>query len=130
MTVSIGMSTGAALNPAKIVGPGLIGKAYWAQVPYLIGIFGGTLLSGLLCEFILFKKIDSPGEIQDAKSEGYERELPSYAGDVSMNSDITDVRDDRELENSSDSDGSLDLGAVNVSQVISQFSDDDYDQVM
>lgn len=126
MTVSIGPSTGAALNPAKIIGPGFIGKAYWAQVPYLIGIFGGTLLGGILCEFVLFKRVESSGDPRDEDSK-YERELPMTARGDGLTEGI---RDDREVESGSNS-GSSDLGeGFDVSQVISQFSDDDHDEVM
>lgn len=85
ITASFGPATGAPINPAKILGPALAGKAYWAMIPYLIGEFGGVLLGGLLCEFVLMK--DSSGvdilqhkgaNIPQKKDEVFVNQIPEF----------------------------------------------------
>lgn len=43
-----GPATGASLNPARTLGPALIAGDTSYLVPYLIGIFGGGVIAGLL----------------------------------------------------------------------------------
>lgn len=123
MTVSIGVSTGAALNPAKVIGPGLIGEAYFPILPYLAGILGGTLAGGILCEYILFKGVTTSA-VEDEKERGedeYEKELPSYVRENDANDDSFELRDDRD-PNTEEVDLADDL---DVSKVMSEVGDED-----
>lgn len=85
ITASFGPLTGAAVNPAKVIGPGLVGRAYLPVLPYLIGDFGGVILGGLLCEFVLMK--DSSGKnmledkgaaIPEKKNEQFINQIPEF----------------------------------------------------
>lgn len=48
-----GTYTGASLNPARTFGPELIAGDFSYFVPYMIGIFGGGIIAGLMSRFIL-----------------------------------------------------------------------------
>src|SRR5215207_264335 len=43
-----GTYTGASLNPARTLGPAIVAGDFSYVVPYLIGIFGGGIIAGLL----------------------------------------------------------------------------------
>jgi MIP family channel proteins len=43
-----GTYTGASLNPMRTIGPALVAGDFSYLVPYLIGIFGGAVVAGLL----------------------------------------------------------------------------------
>lgn len=122
MTVSIGMSTGAALNPSKVIGPGLVGKSYWPILPYLVGIIGGTIAGGILCEYILFTGVQGSVVQDENKSDpeedDYERELPSYIRENDNNDVTIDIRDDR------DPDEERETAEADVSNIMSDFGDD------
>lgn len=124
MTVSIGLSTGAALNPAKVIGPGLVGKAYWPILPYLVGTLGGILAGGILCEYILFKGIQTTVEDESPEDQGddYEKELPSYIRENEDNDDV-EIRDDRDPK--VEDDAEADVSKVMSEVAISSDSDDD-----
>lgn len=49
-----GTYTGASLNPARTFGPALVAGDFSYLIPYLIGIFGGGIVAGLVQTF-LFK---------------------------------------------------------------------------
>lgn len=48
-----GPATGASLNPARTLGPALIAGDLSYLIPYLVGIFGGGLVAGLLHGVVL-----------------------------------------------------------------------------
>jgi MIP family channel proteins len=48
-----GTYTGASLNPARTLGPELIAGDFSYFVPYMIGIFGGGIVAGLLHTIVL-----------------------------------------------------------------------------
>jgi len=48
-----GAFTGASLNPARTLGPALVAGDLSYLVPYLVGIFGGGIVAGLLHTYIL-----------------------------------------------------------------------------
>ena len=43
-----GPATGASLNPSRTLGPALIAGNTSYLIPYLIGIFGGGIVAGLV----------------------------------------------------------------------------------
>jgi aquaporin TIP len=43
-----GTYTGASLNPARTLGPAMVAGDLSYAVPYLVGIFGGAIVAGLL----------------------------------------------------------------------------------
>ncbi len=51
-----GTYTGASLNPARTLGPALVGGDLSYVVPYFIGIFGGGVLGGLVQAYIIGDK--------------------------------------------------------------------------
>lgn len=48
-----GAFTGASLNPARTLGPALVAGDFSYLVPYLVGIFGGGIVAGLVHTFVL-----------------------------------------------------------------------------
>lgn len=48
-----GAFTGASLNPARTLGPALVAGDLSYLIPYLVGIFGGGIVAGLLNTFVL-----------------------------------------------------------------------------
>ena len=48
-----GPATGASLNPARTLGPALVAGDTAYLLPYLIGIFGGGIIGGLVHGFVL-----------------------------------------------------------------------------
>lgn len=48
-----GPATGASLNPARTLGPALIAGDTSYLLPYLVGIFGGGIIAGLLQGYVL-----------------------------------------------------------------------------
>jgi glycerol uptake facilitator-like aquaporin len=48
-----GTYTGAALNPARLLGPAVIAGDLSYAVPYLIGIFAGAIVAALVHRFVL-----------------------------------------------------------------------------
>ena len=48
-----GPATGASLNPARTLGPALIAGDMSYLLPYLVGIFGGGIIAGLLQGYVL-----------------------------------------------------------------------------
>ena len=48
-----GPATGASLNPARTLGPALIAGDLSYLIPYLIGIFGGGVIAGLLHGYVM-----------------------------------------------------------------------------
>lgn len=48
-----GPATGASLNPARTLGPALVAGDTSYLLPYLIGIFGGGIIAGLLHGYVL-----------------------------------------------------------------------------
>jgi len=48
-----GTYTGASLNPARTLGPELIAGDFSYFIPYMIGIFGGGIVAGLLHTIVL-----------------------------------------------------------------------------
>jgi MIP family channel proteins len=48
-----GVYTGASLNPARTLGPALIAGDLSYVIPYLVGIFAGGIIAGLLHAYVL-----------------------------------------------------------------------------
>jgi hypothetical protein len=56
-----GTFTGASLNPARTLGPALLsGQDIGYVVPYLIAIFAGGIVAGLLHTFVLHDDAPPP----------------------------------------------------------------------
>ena len=56
-----GPATGASLNPSRTLGPALIAGDTSYLIPYLIGIFGGGIIAGLVHGYVL-NPADEPGK--------------------------------------------------------------------
>ena len=48
-----GPATGASLNPARTLGPALVAGDMSYLIPYLIGIFGGGAIAGLVHGYVM-----------------------------------------------------------------------------
>jgi aquaporin TIP len=55
-----GTYTGASLNPARTLGPALVAGDLSYAVPYLIGIFAGGIIAGLLHTYVFPAQAESP----------------------------------------------------------------------
>jgi aquaporin Z len=55
-----GTYTGASLNPARTLGPALIAGDLSYAVPYLIGIFAGGIIAGLVHTMVFPARAESP----------------------------------------------------------------------
>ena len=78
LTISMGGLTGGAFNPAKVIGPGVVGKNFLPLVPYLAGEFAGAICGALLCELLGFAE----------QSEELENELDTSRAPRSVAADL------------------------------------------
>jgi MIP family channel proteins len=48
-----GIYTGASINPARTLGPAVVAGDYSYLLPYLIGLFGGAALAGMISGYVM-----------------------------------------------------------------------------
>ena len=67
-TLAIGPMTGAALNPARWIGPAVIGElTTWQPMVYIAGPVLGGLVAGLIYQYVMMGRDQVPGLGEDAE---------------------------------------------------------------